>query len=60
MLGKNTTFDEIKREVRQMNLGEFIKFCTDFDLKVNKMVIIKYTILISIEINGNIQEDSCL
>lgn len=38
MLGKNATFDEIKREVRQMNLGEFVKFCSDFEIKIPKMV----------------------
>lgn len=30
MIGKNPTFEEIKKEVRNLNLGEFLKFAKDF------------------------------
>lgn len=36
MTGKNPTFEDIKREVRNLNLGEFLKFCKDFEIPVTK------------------------
>lgn len=41
MIGKNPTFDDIKKEVRNLNLGEFIKFCKDFDINLPKEVVMK-------------------
>eukprot|EP00347_Sterkiella_histriomuscorum_P018047 403346992 len=41
MTGKNPTFDDIKKEVRNLNLGEFIKFSKDFDFKLGKDVVMK-------------------
>ena len=38
MLGKHPTFEDIKKEVRNLNLGEFIKFCTDFAIPLSKGV----------------------
>ena len=32
MVGKNATFEEIQKQVRNLKLGEFIKFCKDFEL----------------------------
>lgn len=38
MIGKNPTFEDIKKEVRNMNLGEFLKFCKDFEIHLPKQV----------------------
>jgi|LauGreDrversion4_2_1035121.scaffolds.fasta_scaffold529606_2 hypothetical protein len=39
MSGKHATFEEIKREARNMNLGEFIKFSKDFNIDLPKTVV---------------------
>ena len=36
MLGQLPTFEDIKREASSMNMGEFLKFCTDFKIKLSK------------------------
>lgn len=41
MIGKNPTFDQIKKEVRNLNLGEFIKFSKDFEFKLPKDAVMK-------------------
>ena len=38
MVGKNATFEEIQKQVRNLKLGEFIKFCKDFEIKLPKQV----------------------
>lgn len=38
MVGKNPTFEEIQKQVRNLKLGEFIKFCKDFEIKLPKQV----------------------
>jgi hypothetical protein len=38
MIGKKATFDQIKNEVSNMNLGEYMGFCNDFDLMISKEV----------------------
>lgn len=39
MPGKHQTFEEIKNEARNMNLGEFIKFTKDFAIDLPKTVV---------------------
>ena len=39
MLAKHATFEDIKREARNMNLGEFIKFTKDFSIELPKTVV---------------------
>lgn len=39
MPGKHSTFEDIKREARNMNLGEFIKFTKDFSIALPKTVV---------------------
>ena len=36
MLGNKATFDEINSNNQKINLGEFIKFVKDFNIKVSK------------------------
>lgn len=39
LTNKYSTFEDIKREARNMNLGEFIKFCKDFTVQLPKTVV---------------------
>lgn len=36
MIGKKATFDQIQYELSNMNMGEFMKFCKDFNIPVSK------------------------
>ncbi|CAI2368309.1 unnamed protein product [Moneuplotes crassus] len=36
MIGKKATFEEIQYEMSNMNMGEFLKFCKDFQFPVSK------------------------
>jgi hypothetical protein len=35
LLGKNPTFDQINSNLQSLNLGEFLKFCADFEILKN-------------------------
>ena len=41
LVGRKATFDEIKREFDNMNMGEFFRFCLDFKLPQKKEKIIE-------------------
>lgn len=52
MIGRHKTFDDIKKEVRNMSLGDFIKFTSDFSIQLSKqqlMLIYKKTAVYSRE-----------
>jgi hypothetical protein len=34
MIGKTATFEEIQNEISKINLGEFLKFCGDFNMPI--------------------------
>ena len=36
MTGKHATFDQIMRQMNVMYMGEFLRFCSDFDFKLPK------------------------
>lgn len=57
MLGKKATFDDIKKEVRQLSLGDFIKFAKDFEIELSK-VVSTIVITMLVEIDGDFQEIS--
>jgi hypothetical protein len=60
---KHQTFEEIKREQRNMNLGEFIKFTKDFSIELPKTVIssvFKRTALYSREMYFNNFKDALI
>ncbi len=60
---KHSTFEEIKREARNMNLGEFIKFTKDFSIDLPKTVIssvFKRTALYSREMYFNNLKDALI
>lgn len=39
LIGKKPTFDEIEHKNSVINIGEFMKFCKDFDIKLNKVKV---------------------
>lgn len=40
-MGRRATFDEIKREFDNMNMGEFFRFCLDFKIPQKKDKILE-------------------
>lgn len=36
LVGKKATFDEIQRELNNMNMGEFLRFILDFGIPIKK------------------------
>ena len=36
MTGKHATFDQIMRQMNVMYMGEFLRFCNDFEFKLPK------------------------
>lgn len=36
LVGKKPTFEEIEKEINNLNLGEFMRFCLDFSIPVPK------------------------
>ena len=34
LVGKKATFDEIKKELDHLNMGEFFRFCLDFGIPI--------------------------
>ena len=36
LIGKKATFEEIQHEISNLNLGEYMKFCKDFNIPVSK------------------------
>lgn len=63
LTNKHSTFEEIKREARNMNLGEFIKFTKDFLIDLPKTVIssvFKRTALYSREMYFNNLKDALI
>ena len=41
LVGKNATFDDIKKELDHLNMGEFFRFCFDFAIPIKKEKIIE-------------------
>jgi hypothetical protein len=39
LTGKHSTFEEIKREALNLNLGQFIKFSKDFSIELPKTIV---------------------
>ena len=36
MTGKHATFDDISKEMNILHMGEFLRFCLDFEFKLSK------------------------
>ena len=54
MLGRKATFEQIEHKNNVINIGEFMKFCKDFDISLSKTMMIalfKRNALNSIEMN---------
>ncbi len=41
LVGKKPTFEEIEKEINNMNLGEFMRFCLDFQMPLPKEKIME-------------------
>ena len=41
MLGRNASFEDIKKETFNMNAGDYVKFCKDFEVPINKTKLVE-------------------
>lgn len=39
MVGRKATFEQIEHEISNLNLGEYMKFCKDFEIPCNKVKV---------------------
>lgn len=41
LVGRKATFEEIQKEFENMNMGEYVRFCLDFAIPLNKNKLIE-------------------